>query len=289
MVKIGLSSYSLFNAMQSNQMTIIEAIQWVKNQGGEHIEIVPDLGFSFDDRLDLVDEIRKTAEEVEIELSNYAIGANFLQDDESSYQAEIDRVKKEVDIASHLGIKLMRHDVASRPIPECTIHNFETDLPKLVKACQEIADYAAQYHMITSVENHGFYMQATDRIQSLLNHVNRPNFKTTLDVGNFMCADENPVAAVKKNIPYASIVHIKDFYLRPAHLNPGEGWFQTISGDYLRGAIVGHGDINMREIIKVIKKSGFDGYVSIEFEGMEECKLGSKIGMDNVRRLWSEV
>lgn len=288
-MKVGVSSYSLFGAMQSKEMTVIDAIEWVKDQGGEHFEVVPNLGFSFDDNPELIDQIRSKAEEVRIELSNYAIGANFLTEDEESYRNEIERVKKEVDIANQLGVKFMRHDVASRPIPECTIKNFEADLPKLVEACQEIADYASQYGITTSVENHGFYIQASDRVQSLINNVDRSNFKTTLDVGNFLCADEDPVAAVKKNISYASVVHIKDFYVRPAHLNPGKGWLQTIAGNFLRGAIVGHGDINMREVIKVIKQSGYDGYISIEFEGMENCKDGSKIGMENVRRFWEEV
>lgn len=287
-MKIGLSSYSLVGAMRSENMSVLDCIEWVKEQGGEHFEVVP-IGFSFEENPELIDEIRKKAEEVEIDLSNYAIGANFLTDTEEAYRKEIERVKKEVDIANQLGVKFMRHDVASRPIPECTIENFEKDLPKLVEACQEIADYAAQYGIITSVENHGFYIQASDRVQSLINHVNRENFKTTLDVGNFMCADEDPVAAVKKNISYASVVHIKDFYLRPAHLHPGQGWFQTIAGNYLRGAIIGHGDINMREAIRVIKESGFDGYISVEFEGMEDSKEGSKIGMDNVRRFWEEA
>lgn len=43
------------------------------------------------------------------------------------------------------------------------------------------------------------------------------------------------------------------------------------------------------EIIKVIKHSGFDGYISVEFEGMEECKKASKLSMDNVIRMWNEV
>lgn len=288
-MKIGLSSYSLFGVLQSGEMTILDAIEWVAEQGGEHIEIVPNLGFSFDKNPELIDQIPKKAKEVGIEISNYAIGANFITEDEEAFHAEIDRVKKEVDIANRLGVKFMRHDVASRPIPECTIEQFEADLPKLVDACQQVADYAAQYDITTSVENHGFFIQAADRVQSLINHVDRPNFKTTLDIGNFMCADEESVAATKKNISYASVVHFKDFYHRPAHLNPGEGWMPTIAGDYIRGAIVGHGDINMREVVRAVKESGFDGYISVEFEGMENGKLGSKIGMDNLRRFWNEI
>lgn len=223
-MKIGLSSYSLFRALNSGEMTIIQAIQWVADQGGEHIEIVPNLGFSFEENPELVDDIREKASEVGIDISNYAIGANFVTGTEEAFEAEIDRVKKEVDIANRLGVKFMRHDVASRPIPETTTKNFEADLPQLVEACQEIADYANQYGMTTSVENHGFYIQASDRVQSLINRVDRPNFKTTLDVGNFLCVDEDPVAAVKKSISYASVVHVKDFLYRPESVHPGEGW-----------------------------------------------------------------
>jgi sugar phosphate isomerase/epimerase len=45
----------------------------------------------------------------------------------------------------------------------------------------------------------------------------------------------------------------------------------------------------VRGAFKVLKEVGYDGYISIEFEGMEECKLGARIGMQNVKRFWSEV
>ncbi|MNW66139.1 hypothetical protein D3C74_445830 [compost metagenome] len=97
------------------------------------------------------------------------------------------------------------------------------------------------------------------------------------------------MSAVKNNIAYASIVHAKDFYWRSSTRNPGEGWFQTSHGNYLRGAIVGHGDIDMPEVFRVLKQSGYDGYISVEFEGMEDCRTASRIAMDNVRRLWDEA
>lgn len=287
-MKIGLSSYSLVSALKSKEIDILEAISWIAEQGGEHIEIVP-FGFTLDHNPDLIEAICQRAESTGIEISNYAIGANFISLTSEEFEKEIDRIKGQVDIASQLGVKLMRHDVASRPPHDASIQQFEKDLPEIVEACRRIADYAAEHGITTSIENHGYFVQASDRVQTVVNHVNRPNFKTTLDVGNFMCADEESVSAVKKNIPIASMVHIKDFYLRPSHFNPGEGWFPTASGNYLRGAIIGHGDIAMKEVLKVIKHSGYNGYLSVEFEGMEECKTGSRISMENVRRMWEEV
>ncbi|UOK63932.1 MULTISPECIES: sugar phosphate isomerase/epimerase family protein [Paenibacillus] len=288
-MKVGLSTYSLQQALDRKELTVPDAIRWIADQGGEHVEIVP-MGFSLIDNPELIDEIKAVAKEVGIDISNYAIGANFaVQEDAEALEQEIQNVMRHVDVAAALGVKLMRHDVAFRPAPEGTVAQFEIDLPELVKACQRIADYAAGFGITTSVENHGYYVQSSERIQRLLHETARSNFKTTLDVGNFLCVDEDPVSAVKNNIPYASIVHAKDFYWRPSYRNPGEGWFQTSHGNYLRGSIVGHGDIDMPEVFRVLKQSGYDGYISVEFEGMEDCKTASRIAMDNVRRLWEEA
>lgn len=288
-MKVGLSTYSLQQALDRKELTVPDAIRLIADQGGEHVEIVP-MGFSLIDNPELIDQIRTTAKEAGIDISNYAIGANFaVQEDAETLEQEIQNVMRHVDVAATLGVKLMRHDVAFRPASEGSVAQFESDLPVLVKACQRIADYAAGFGITTSVENHGYYVQSSERIQRVLYETARENFKTTLDVGNFLCVDEDPVSAVKNNIPYASIVHAKDFYWRPAYRNPGEGWFQTSHGNYLRGAIVGHGDIDMPEVFRVLKQSGYDGYISVEFEGMEDCKTASRIAMDNVRRLWEEA
>jgi len=287
-MKLGMSSYSLQAAISSKKMTILDVVQWVADLGAAHIEIVP-IGFNLLEDPKLADAIRQKAEETGIEISNYAIGANFLTATTEEFEQEIERVKQEVDIANRLGVKRMRHDVAWKSPNEISIKDFESDLPKMAEACARIADYASQYGIVTSVENHGYYVQASDRVQRLINTVNKDNFKTTLDTGNFLCVDEDPVAAVKNNIGYASMVHVKDFYKRTSKPGLGEGWFPTSNGNYLRGAITGHGDINLPEVIKAIKQAGYDGYLSIEFEGMEDCYKAAKISYDNVRAIWETV
>lgn len=285
-MKLGLSSYSLYQALKKGTMTIADVIDFTADHGGEHIEIVP-LGYNLTEQPELIDLIVAKAAERGIEISNYAIGANFLVDSEEAYQQEIARVKKEVDIANKLGVKLMRHDVASSS--DVSIANFNANIDRLAAACREIAEYAGKYGITTSVENHGYFIQHSDRVQALIHAVNMPNFKTTLDVGNFLCADEQPLAGVKNNLPYASIVHIKDFYVRPAGQNPGDGFFKSTAGNYLRGAVAGQGDIPMCDVIQLVKSSGYDGYLSLEFEGVEDCEFGARVGLANVKRFWDEA
>lgn len=288
-MKLGMSSYSLVGAINSGEMSILDVLQWTADNGGEHVEIVP-IGYSLTDQPNLVEMIVSKAAHLNIELSNYAIGADLIKGDRQDFENEIERMKREVDIASVLGVKQMRHDVSFRPPAEATIEQFEEDLPRLIEGCQRIADYALQFDITTSIENHGYYVQASDRIRRLIHHVDRSNFKTTLDTGNFLCVDEDPLAAVKNNIHLASMVHVKDFYLRRASsYDPGEGWFRSTAGNYLRGAITGHGDIPLQDILSVIKESGYDDYISIEFEGLEECKKAAGISMDNVRRVWDAL
>jgi inosose dehydratase len=287
-LKMGLSTYSLLRAMQAGEMTVLDVIQWTKDNGGEHVEIVP-LGYDLEKNPELIPQIKEKAEDCGLSISNYAIGASFLQEDEASYKKEIERVIHNVDIAHELGVKRMRHDVGFLPPVDATVSRFERDLPQLVNACRQVADYAAQFGITTSVENHGFYVQSTERIQRLIEEVDRPNFKTILDVGNFLCVDEDPLAAVKRNLPYASMVHLKDFYYRKDGVQRGAGWFDTANSNALRGAIVGHGDLPLVDIIRTVKDFGYDGDISIEFEGMEDCRQGSKLGMDLAKHLWETV
>lgn len=285
-MKWGVSTYSLAGALGSGDLDVAGLIDYIAEIGGQHVEIVP-IGYNLTENPELIDVIKAQAAKHGLDISNYAVGANFLTEDESAYKQEIERVKREVDIAVKLGVKLMRHDVASSP--DVSIAHFNRVLPRLAEACAQVADYAAGFGITTSVENHGYFIQNSDRVQALVQAVNRPNFRTTLDIGNFMCADENPVAAVRNNLPFASMVHIKDFYLRASDRNPGEGWFTTTAGNYLRGAIAGQGDGDMWAVLRTIKASGYDGYLSLEFEGMEECRKGTRIGLNTLRRIWDEV
>ncbi|UVI27577.1 sugar phosphate isomerase/epimerase family protein [Paenibacillus spongiae] len=289
-MKLGLSTYSLLNAIKSGEMTVLDVITWIKENGGQHMEIVP-YGFTLVDNLALADDVRDKAGEAGIALSNYSMPANFVQETELEFDAEVDRLKQHVDLLNRMGIKHMRHDVTAFTLPpeKMTIRYFEDALPQIIEGSRKIADYANTFGITTTIENHGFSVQASDRVQRVLQLVDRPNFKTTLDVGNFLCVDEDPLVGVKRNLPYASLVHFKDFYIRPYYRYPGGGdWFRTANGNYMRGAIVGQGDLPIPEIVKLIKSSGYDGYVTVEFEGMEDCKVGSKLGMDYLRQLWDE-
>jgi sugar phosphate isomerase/epimerase len=102
-----------------------------------------------------------------------------------------------------------------------------------------------------------------------------------------LCADEWPLDGVKRALPYAIHAHVKDFLYRKSDelLARPSGFFGTRNGNLLRGTILGHGDVPVAEAVKLIRKSGYDGTLSLEFEGAEENIPALKAGFKYMGRL----
>ena len=87
-MKIGLSTYSMLPAIQSGEKSVLDVVQWVADNGGEHVEIVP-FGYQLADNDALIEDIRFKADDVGVQLSSYSILANLIQDNEEAYENEI--------------------------------------------------------------------------------------------------------------------------------------------------------------------------------------------------------
>ena len=57
----------------------------------------------------------------------------------------------------------------------------------------------------------------------------------------------------------------------------------------LRGAIIGQGDMDLWKILSIIKKSGYEKEISLEFEGMEDCIAGTTYGLETARYFWEKI
>jgi len=284
-MRIGVSSYSFASAFEKGTMDILGAIDWVADSSASHMEIsIAGLGSQLIDDPELVEQIRERAESRGVPLVNYVVAADFRDPD---IGAQIERLKAHLHVAHILGIRLFRHDVVAWSWREKDQAEFERTFEAVVPICREIANYAATLGITTSVENHGMSMNNSERVRRLVEAVDLPNFRVTLDIGNFLCVDEMPQSAVPQTLPYASVVHLKDFYIR--EFSPGEGWLTTVADRSILGAIVGFGDLPMRSLISTIKSSGFNGPISIEFEGLEDSLVGAGIGLANAQRIWDEV
>lgn len=273
-MKIGVSSYSFANYMEKTGANYFDICNIAKEYGFEGIEFIdlkPEVQPA-ENLIELAKAIRKHCDELGLEIAAYTVGADFID-----HENEVERLKGQVDIAEALGVKTMRHDVSwRRDIP------WRELIEKTVPMIRELTEYAAAKGIRTCTENHGYVMQDAHRVEALILAVNHPNFGWLVDMGNFLCADEPPMHALPIAAPYAFHAHAKDFLLKAE--NPGEGWFPTRNGNSLRGTIVGHGVVPIKDCINALRNAGYDGWLSLEFEGMEENLIAIKAGGEYLRK-----
>ena len=275
-MKICVSSYSFSQYVSAGKLNQVTVLDQAKELGFDGIEYATDKKTIESHIPAIVEKSR----DLDLPIVCYLTSADFVNRD---FEAEVARVCEEVDTAAALGTKLMRHDTTWAFPKGAT---FEDILPIIADGCRRVTEYAKTRGIRTMVENHGLLVQDSARVVALYRAIGSDNFSLLADMGNFMCADENSAVALGNVLPYAAHIHAKDFIFKSGDgENPGEGFFGTRAGNYLRGTIVGHGVVPVAQCLKLIKRAGYEGWLSLEFEGMEDCITGCRVGLANLRRL----
>lgn len=287
-MQIGVSSYSY----SQSSLDIFQIIKQAKRMGFDVIEFAgfPNLPEG-ETSLSFAPHVRKACDEAGIKVTNYTIWADFINGSNGDLGAEIERVRDEVKVAQILGAPGMRHDSTwGWPKTKKGARGFDDALPILIKGCRAITKFGAELGIKTMVENHGYFCQDSERVEKLVNGVDHPNFGVLLDMGNFLVVDEDPAQAVGRLMPYTFHVHAKDFHVKSGNeSDPGQGWFLSRGGNYLRGAILGHGEVPIVKILKIMKNANYSGVLSIEFEGMEDPLQAIPMGLENLRRYVASI
>lgn len=280
-MKIGVSSYSFSKYIDQTGCDYFAVCDKAKSLGFDGIEFIQLewKGLS-SDNLDTAKRLREYCKKIGLEIVAYTVGANFLAED---INAEMDRLRGCVDVAEALGVSLMRHDV-SFGLPEGLTWWQAVD--KVAPYIREITQYAKSKGIRTCSENHGHIFQAPERVKAVIDAVDDKNYGWLIDLGNFLCADCQPLPSVKVALPYAMHVHAKDFlYKSCENARPSGFNLTTTGGNFLRGTVAGHGVVPIKACLDALKQSGYDGWVSLEFEGAEDNEYALREGLNNVRAM----
>jgi len=276
-MKIGVSSYSFAKYLTDTQCgykKICDIAKEIGYDGIEFIGLVNEKWGITGDPIEIAKELREYCASIGLEIVAYTVGANFLSEDPV---AEVEKIKRCVDVCEALGAPVMRHDVAYKLKPE-HLYTWEDAIADMAPYIREVSEYAAAKGIRTCSENHGYIFQAPERVEALINAVGSKNYGWLVDMGNFLCADCDPEESVYIASNYAFHVHAKDFLYMDGNQPMPDGYFSTAGGNYLRGTIVGHGVVPVRKCVNIMKRAGYDGYLSLEFEGLEDNLTAVKYG-----------
>ena len=289
-MKISLSTYSFYSLTSKGEMELLDIPKRARELGFDALEICANEALENEGE-EYAIKLRRACDESSVKVSTMVFGCDLLSGSKASGNnpnKEVERVKRLVDLAVILGAPIIRHDVF---FSLGNYSSFDTALAEVAPRVREISLYAKERGIRTTVENHGFICQDPDRMEKLFLAVNCDNFGLLTDMGNFLCADCDPALSVSRVAKYTSYVHAKDFYFKSGSSvdTPGRGYFSTRGGNYLKGAPIGHGCVPVTQCLKILKAHGYDGFVTLEYEGAEDCIRGIEIGKENLERYISLI
>jgi len=283
-MKIGVSSYSFSKYARETKCGYHDICDIAKEIGFEGIEFINLNSLCAcpgGDEMKVALDIKDHCAKIGLEIISYTVNGNFLSDD---LPAELKRLRSCVDITVTLGAKVMRHDAAWGPRPLFR-YGYRDAIAEIAPHIRSLTEYAESRGVKTCTENHGRFFQDAERVKELIEAVNHPNYGWLIDIGNFMGVDGDILEAVRLASPYIFHLHAKDnLYKTGSEIAP-DGWSRTRGGNYLRATVPGHGVVPIQQCINIVKEAGYDGYVSLEFEGWEDNLLALKSGYAYLRKL----
>lgn len=171
-------------------------------------------------------------------------GEGDLSSPERAERAKaVDNHKRWVDAAAALGCHAIRVNTGE--------HYSNTNVANAAEACRALAEYGATQKIHVICENHGGPSSDPDALLALIKGVDRDNFGTLPDFGNFPKGRDGKYQidiydAIARMMPYAKGVSAKSYAFGP------DG--RETSLDYPR-------------ILKIVTDAGYHGHIGIEFEG----------------------
>lgn len=280
-MKLSVSSYSFNQYIKAGKLTQLECVAKAKELGFEAIEFTDIIAPDLEGQKRIAAEIRAEADRLGMVINAYTIGANLYYDNEEDSEREVKRLMDQLDVAKILGVSVMRHDVCHKIGKTGNSRSFALMLPTIAKNARRVTEYGASLGIRTCSENHGFVAQDSYRVEQLFNAVDHDNYGLLVDIGNFLCVDEDPITAVSRVAPYAFHAHVKDF----RYVKEGEccGSILTRGANRIVGTVTGEGVVPVKQCLAILKRAGYDGYVSVEYEGIEDCIAGITRAVANVR------
>ncbi len=247
--RISLAEWSLHKSIRSRMMTNLDFPQVAREQFGiRGIEFVNTLWEA---------PTQYYLGRLKAQMKKFDVtGVLIMCDGEGSmgHSVQKERLKaadlhrKWVDCAAELGCGAIRMNMYAEQEPktEAVIADF---LKCCVESLTRICEYGQANNINICIENHGGPSSNPDILVQLMRMVNRPNFGTLPDFGNFPKGTDK-YGAVEKLMPYAKGVSFKcwDF-----------------------GADGKETTLDMDRMMQIVAKSGYgktgSNWVGIEYEG----------------------
>lgn len=192
-----------------------------------------------------------------IDLNCLSTHQDFVNPDPDERQKSIDDTIRFIGLAHDLGITCIRisagrwrttdtfAELMDLQGIEPPIEGYTEDdaFGWCIEALEKCVPVAEQHGVVLGLENHWGMTRTAEGVLRIMNAIDSPWLRVLLDTGNFL---ERTYEQMEMLAPFTVFVQAKTYY--------GGGRFYTLDLDYNR-------------IANILHDAGYNGYISIEFEG----------------------
>lgn len=255
------SNFCLYMPPVSSIGSYREMVDYAVAHGIKNLETLNILDLSTPD-LQLAKELRAYADSKGIAFRCVSVGISLVDEDR---KAKIEEAKRYADVAKILGSPYLHHTIALNfSDPQKIAENFELYYQRGIEAVREIFDYAAELGIRTIYEDQGFVFNGKETFTRFLQDVDR-NVGVVADFGNIQFVDEDVVDFIPAFADRIVHVHTKDYIITPGNSReklPDE--YTSRGGNYLRGCLIGEGNVRTDEAFRALQAMGYTGFVALE-------------------------
>ena len=273
-MKLSCIPVSLYEDIFSGKKSVIDWIHFAAALGLEGVDFSVKFFPSRDE--DSLNPITEEGQKIGIEFCALACYPDFTHPDADQRALEIEQMKADVQLTAALGAKYARV-TAGQNHPGT---NRAEGIRWAVDGLRQVLDEADRLGITLVYENHTKgapwhywdFSQPSDIFLEILNSLRDTSLKVCFDTANSLVLQEDPIALLEAVIDRIAVVHVFDIR------TPGE--FETV--------LVGTGASPIRQVFAILKRHGYDGWLSIE-EASRTGETGFEKAVPFVRRAWEEA
>ena len=274
-LSIGVSTYSFWGFRRDKLRPATVCIDHAARMGFDGVELLQVQLLATDNAS--LQKIKRHAFLNGLALMGFSTHQGFLSPDKEKRQKNIDHTIDCLEQAYRLGIPTMRVNSGrwgtSKNFDDLMAHRGEEKpldgytekdaYPWVIDAYGKLAKEAAKRGVIMGLENHWGLGRTPEGVKRVVDAVNSPWLRVTLDTGNFL---EDPYDRLAQLAPDAVLLQAKTYY--------GGGTWYTLDLDYPR-------------IAKIMRNAKYNGWISLEFEGKEDPLTAIPKSLAMLRKVFS--
>jgi len=255
---IGISTYSFWQFNGPKENSPIEAcIDKAAAMGFDGIEFL--LVQMASEENSYLQNLKKRAFHAGLDIMGFSTHQGFLNPSPEYRQENIDKTIHQIELAYQLGIPTMRINtgrwgtsenfdalMANKGIePAIEGYTDEEGFSWVIDSIEQCIPAAERCGVVLGLENHWGLGRTAEGVMRIVDAIDSPWLRVTMDTGNFL---ENREEQLARLAPHASLIQAKTYY--------GGGKWYTL-------------DIDYEKIGEMMRGLNYRGYISLEFEGNE--------------------